>query len=204
MLHPLTTWSLGPLTVSVQLLFLMLSGLVGLTIVSIYFKRLAVEEREAIVDKITLAFISWILVFKLWPFVLEPGMVTDMRNVIYFSGGPWAVEAATALSFGILLYFYIRNKWPFKMWEGMLVGVFAALIFHSLFVREVGALSPWMIGFDVGGETVHPINFYYVWLYSIALAGAAIFFNKNTIYGRSIYLVISLGVIYFLIAPFQA
>lgn len=204
MLNPLTTWSLGPLTVSVELLFLMLSGLVALTIVSFYLKRLSIEDREEMLDKISLSFIIWILVFKLWPFVLEPGLVTNFRNVIYFSGGPWAVEAATGIAVGMLLYFYIRKKWSFKMWEGMLVGVFSALIFYHFFVREVGALSPWSFGFNVGGETVHPINVYYVWLYSIALAGAAIFFNKKTVYGRSVYLVLALGVIYFLLSPFQA
>lgn len=203
MFHPLSTWSLGPLSVSVELLFLILSALVGLAIISLYLKRLSVEDREAMLDKLTSAFISWIVVFKLWPFILQPNLVTDVRNVIYFSGGPWAVEVATGLAFGIILYFYIRRKWSFKIWEAMLVGVFVALIFNHLFVRELGALSPWAFGYNVGGETVHPINIYYAWLYSVVLAGAAVFFDKKTIYGRSVYLVLALGIVYFLISPFQ-
>ncbi|WP_416150727.1 hypothetical protein ACM26V_07100 [Salipaludibacillus sp. HK11] len=204
MFHPLTTWSLGPLTVSVELLFLVIAGIVGLATVSMYLKRKSVEDHEAMLDKVSLVFIIWVLVFKLWPFVLEPGLLTDMRNVIYFSGGPWSIETATGLAFGLLLYFYIRKKWSFDMWEAMIVGLFVAMIFFNVFVREMGTLSPWPFGYKIGGEFVHPVNLYLVWLYILALLGATVFFKAKTGYGRCIYLIISLGFIYILISPFNA
>ncbi|PYZ93035.1 hypothetical protein CR194_07500 [Salipaludibacillus keqinensis] len=203
MFHPLQTWSLGPLTVSIELLFLMLSALVAVTVVSFYLNKSGVEDHEAVVDKITLALIIWIVIFKLWPFILQPGLVTDLRNLIYFSGGPWAVPTASTVAFALIVYFYKKLKWTFIVWESLLTAVIVSIIFYHVFVQQFGAMTPLPFGFQLDGGTVHPVNFYYVWFYSLTLLGAMFFFKGTIWYARSVYLIIAMGAIYFLIAPFQ-
>ncbi|MCE7794492.1 hypothetical protein K8O68_19100 [Salipaludibacillus sp. CUR1] len=203
MFHPLTTWSIGPLTLSVELLFLLLALMTGFFAVSRYLKWKGTEQQEEIMDKMTIAVIAGVAVFKFWPFVLQPSLLSDLRNIIYFSGGPWAVPAAMAAAFLIIIIYFFRKQWPADIWEALLGGVLISLIFFNIFVRQYGAVSPFNTGFSLEGVTVHPVNFYYAWLYFLSFLGALVFFKKEAVTGKSVYFIISIVAVYLLMMPFH-
>lgn len=203
MFHPLQTWSAGPLTLSFELTFLFISVMAGFYAVSLYLKRLGSDERENVMDPLATALIGAVVVYKFWPFVLEPSLVLQLQNLIYFSGGPWAVPAALVTILIILSAYQLKRHWPLHVWEAFLGGMMTSLIVFNLFVRQYGAPSPLHTGFPVEGTTVHPVNVYEAWLYIMVLTGAIVFFRKNQTGARIVFLLIATAAAYVLVSPFR-
>lgn len=203
MFEPYRTFSFGPLSVSMELLFLLAAVIVAFFSIERYMKWLHIDQREQISDQLTWALFGAVVIFKFWPVITAPSLLQNPMNALYFTGGPWALEAALLFALGWIAAFAVIRKWPILLTEAVIGGAAAGAAVYLAGVRHLGAISPLPVGFEVDGVTVHPLNLYLLFLILLALSGRFIFFDKGAGYKPVYYYTGSAIVIWILISPFR-
>ncbi|GEL07703.1 hypothetical protein [Salisediminibacterium halotolerans] len=203
MFPPYETWTLGPLSLQTELIFLLLTALIGIFTFSLYLKYIGAEKEKDMSDNITWAVLAAIGVFKFWPVITSPALLTDPMNLIYFTGGAGALPAAVIVFAGVMTFFFFRRSWPVVMWESLLVSVMTAAVVYFAAIVFYGTVSPLSVGYNVNDEVVHPVNLYAAYLLALTLAGLPVFFQRRTRwYAPLVYLIAAAGAIAFLLQPF--
>lgn len=203
MFEPYRTFSLGPLSLSMELLFLLVSVIVAFFAIERYMKWLQLDHREQISDQLTWALFGAVVIFKFWPVITAPSLLQNPMNALYFTGGPWALEAAMLFAIGWIGVFAFIRKWPIMLIEAILGGVAAGAVVYLAGIRQLGAISPLSFGFEVEEVTVHPLNLYLLVLVLLAFAGRFIFFGREAGYKPIYYFSASIFVLWILISPFR-
>lgn len=120
------------------------------------------NEKWSLDDSFLAASTIGMLVYKFWPVLLQPSLLWNKGvGVFFFAGGPY-VQLGVFFAFlgrlwwdahrhGIQLSFLARR---------LLTGFLPALSISSLLVKEYGTTSFLPFGYELQGETVHPINLY--------------------------------------------
>lgn len=197
------TFSLGPLSLSMELLFLLLSVIAAFFVIDFYLKWLGLEEQEKMSDQLTWALIGSIVIFKFWPVITAPGLLREPMNALYFTGGPWAMEAALLFAMIWMLVNAWIRKWSLLLWEGLLGGAMIGAIVYYTGVRQLGAVSPLQYGFQVEDVTVHPVNLYTAFLLILTILGRFIFFDRLAGIKPIIYYCVFVIAILLLLSPFR-
>ncbi|MBU9722634.1 MULTISPECIES: hypothetical protein [Bacillaceae] len=202
MFNPVETFSLGPFTVSFEMLFMIVSIGVGYGGMIIYLKRNQIPEREKILDAFITSVIIGVLTYKLWPFILQPSLLLDPSNFIYYMGGPYAFFAAATFSIAYYLFQALRKKWSHYAYDGFTFTIVLASAVFYLFVKEFGVASPFALGFYVDGIVHHPVNLYRSWLYFLVLLTCLGIVPNSKKYGRTFVLIIGVIISVYLVSPF--
>lgn len=203
MFESLHTISIGPLTVSMNMMMLIFSIAVGYGTVHMYLKRLDVKERTSFLDSLLTGIIIAVVIYKLWPFILEPGLLlSNPVNFIYFMGGPFAVYGAIGAAFIYLLIQSWRKKWSYPCWDSLFFGAIVSFFVYAVSIKDYGAPSPFAFGYTVDNTVFHPVNFYYSWLYLLLLVSSIVLVKIDVPFARSIFLLVGLVVGRLLILPF--
>lgn len=197
------TFTLGPLSLSVELLFLLLSVVVAFFVIDYYLKWLALDEKEKMTDQLTWALFGAIVIFKFWPVITAPGLLSNPMNALYFTGGPLALESALIFAFGWMLLNAWWRKWPLAMWEGLMGGAISGALIFSLGVRQIGSVSPLPFGFQVDEVIVHPVNLYTAFLFILVITGRFIYFDRNERMKPLVYYIVLVIAIFTLLSPFR-
>ncbi|MDQ0253604.1 prolipoprotein diacylglyceryltransferase [Evansella vedderi] len=203
MLEPLHTFSFGPLTVTMEMLFFLLGTAFGYAIIHYYLKRLKVNVREEFLDSVLMGIVIGVIFYKFWPFLLEPSLLLDLRNILYFAGGPYASYGAIGIGFLYLIFQGYRKKWPYHCWDSLLFGTVSMLLFYSLCVKAYGAPTPFSFGFTVENTVYHPVNVYMTWLYLLLLGVSIFLVSPKVKYARTAVLLIGMVFIHLLVSPFS-
>lgn len=202
MFEPFHTISLGPLTISLQMLFFLLSIALGYIVIYFYLKKLIIEVKDQLLDALLTSVIIGVVVYKLWPFILQPSLLTDFRNIIYYVGGPYAVYTAIASGTIYLIIQSVRKKWSFHCWDSVLIGILSMMLFYSLFIRVYGEPSPFSIGFTIEGVVYHPVNLYEGWLYFLLLFASIILVSKEKSFARTVFILFGIIFVQIIVSPF--
>ncbi|MCD8510156.1 MAG: hypothetical protein LRY73_09995 [Bacillus sp. (in: Bacteria)] len=202
MFEALHNFSVGPLTVTMDMLMLIVSIAVGYGVIHVYLKQLEVKEREGFLDAVLTALIIAVILFKLWPFVLDPSLLQNPANLIYFMGGPFAVYVAIGVALFFLIFQSWRKKWTYTCWDSLFFGAVASFFVYSILIREYGAPSPYSVGYMVENTVYHPVNFYYGIVYGLLLLVCFYFVKKEIPFARSIFLLVGVVFVQFLLSPF--
>ncbi|MFA9557978.1 hypothetical protein ACERII_11780 [Evansella sp. AB-rgal1] len=203
MFHPFETFSLGPFTISIQLLFLIIGIFLSYVFFVTYLKKADKGNYKEVENHVFVSLIIAIGIYKLWPFILQPSLLTSPSNLLYFMGGPYALQVSVGVS---LLYFFIqslRKKWSYQTFDSLAFGVVISLFVLSFFVREYGQVTPFSLGFKLDGEVYHPINIYKSWSYLILIISCLLLISKEKRFARTIFLFIGILFITYLLAPFS-
>ncbi|WP_088033839.1 hypothetical protein [Evansella clarkii] len=203
MTEPFITWSVGPFTISAQMLFIFIAAAAGYGVMSLYLKKLHVENRGEILDTFLTSLIICAVIYKLWPFILDPQLLISPGNLLYFAGGPYAVYVSAGVA---VIYFFlqsIREKWSHHSLDSFMAAITTALIVFSLGVKNYGLPSPFSFGYMYEGVMYHAVNFYYSWLFLLVLLAALLLVPSSKKYARSITMLTGLVIAYGLAAPFQ-
>lgn len=203
MFEPYRTLSFGPLSLSMDLLFLLAAVIVAFFSIERYMKWLNLDQSEQISDQLTWALFGAVAIFKFWPVITAPSLLSNPMNALYFTGGPFALEAAMLFAFGWMAVFAIIRKWPLQLWEAVIGGAAAGSIIYFAGVRNLGAVSPLSVGFNVDGVLLHPLNFYMLVLVILAGSGRFIYWGKEAGYKPIYYYIGSALAIWILISPFR-
>ena len=203
MFDPLQSWSVGPLTLSVQLVFLFLAVAAGYAAMYFYLKKQEVNQRAEIQDNFLTAVVIGAVIFKLWPFILNPALLLTPRNLMYYMGGPYAIHAVLTAIIIFLLIQTFRKKWEYHSWDSFFTAVVTALCVYTFFVREYGIHSPFSIGYTLEGTSYHPVNYYQSWLFFLVISTSLLLISSKKKYARSIVLLLGIAITYYLTAPFQ-
>ncbi|AOM83090.1 hypothetical protein [Salisediminibacterium beveridgei] len=197
------TFSLGPLSLSMELLFLLAGVITAFFVVDYYLKWLEINEREKITDQMTWALFGAIVIFKFWPVITAPALLRDPMNALYFTGGPLAMEMALLFAFGWMLVNAWLRKWPLIMGEALMGGAILGAMVFLFGIRQIGAVSPLPFGFQVDEITVHPVNLYTVFLLILVMTGRFIYFDRNAGIKPLVYYVVIVMAIWTLLSPFR-
>ncbi|MDG5789057.1 prolipoprotein diacylglyceryl transferase [Evansella sp. AB-P1] len=202
MLDPLRSFSFGPFTLSSQLLSLVIAIILGYGVMYMFMKKAKVHKYNEICDKIIVAMIIAVLIYKFWPFFIEPSLLKTPSNIIYFMGGPFAIHVAIIGGAIFFLIHYFRNKWSYEALDSIFVGLIATLFFYVLFMQEYGVATPFQIGYEINDTLYHPVNMYKAWLYFIILIGALVLVSQKKRFARSLFIVVGAIVATYLVSPF--
>ncbi|UTR10765.1 hypothetical protein MM300_00035 [Evansella sp. LMS18] len=203
MTEPFITWSVGPFTISAQMLFIFIAAASGYGAMSLYLKEQRVGNRGEILDTFLTSLIICAVVYKMWPFILDPKLLTSPGNLLYFAGGPYAAYASAGAAVIYFLLQSVRKKWSHHSLDSFMAAITTALIVFSLGVKKYGLPSPFSFGYIYEGVIYHPVNFYYSWLFLLVLLAAVLLVPSSKKYARSITMLTGLVIAYGLAAPFQ-
>lgn len=105
-----------------------------------------------------------LLVYKVWPVILQPSLLWEQGiGVIFYAGGPY-VQLAVVVVFGGWLWWDGRRHgvpWT-TLVRPLLAGFLPALTVDALLLKEYGTVSSLPFGYKLHGVTVHPINVYFL------------------------------------------
>ncbi|UCZ51621.1 hypothetical protein LGQ02_12175 [Bacillus shivajii] len=203
MFEPYQTISLGPLTVSYMMLFLMISVTIGYFFINWYMKHLEIDHKEKVADVLMMSLIIGVLTYKFWPFVIEPKLLTAPQNLLYYSGGPYAILVAIILSIGYFAFQFFKNGWHTQVIDSVIIGSAVSGFTFFFFIREYGRQNPLTFGYSSGEMIHHPVNFYFAWLILLTIIGAMVLISKEKKLGRSMFILIGLVFSYLIISPLQ-
>ncbi|MBU9712266.1 hypothetical protein [Evansella tamaricis] len=202
MFDPLKSWSVGPFTLSIEMLVLLLAVGVGYAAMNLYLNRMKVKEREEVLDAVMVSIVIGVILYKFWPFIQQPGLLTEPRNLLFYAGGPFAFLVS---SFGGIIYFLIqgiRKKWSHHAWDSASVATVSALVVSTLSIKKYGVISPFTMGYQLDDIVYHPVNLYESWLFIFVLLGALILVPAKKKFGRSVFIIIGISVSLYLVSPF--
>ncbi|WP_096189029.1 hypothetical protein [Evansella halocellulosilytica] len=203
MFEPFETINLGPISLSYMLLFLIVSIAAGYFSVQMYLKTYSKAEKESVSDALIVAIILSLIVYKSWPFILEPSLITSFQQLLYYSGGPYAILAASTVAVTYFGFQYYRKKWSSKTIDSIVFGSALTLFTYSIFIKEYGAVSSLSFGYTIGDLTYHMVNVYYAWFLMLIIVGAFLFVSSRKRLGRSLFIVIGFLFAYVIVSPFQ-
>ncbi|WP_096199547.1 hypothetical protein [Bacillus sp. FJAT-45350] len=171
MFSPFHNIQLGPINLSMDMIAIISSLLVGYLVISFLLKLSFEEEnvRAMILDTLQISILVFVITYKFWPIVLTPSYLLSPTNILLYSGGPWAIEAGLTFAFGWLLIKWYKKKWPIKLIDIFAIGGVSGIIFSHLLVKQYGVQSFLTIGWKLNETVYHPINIYMAILLSAFL-----------------------------------
>ncbi len=203
MLNELDGIQLGPIFLSFQILSIIVSGAVAYFTFAYFVRRDFLEESSEILDKFQTSVIIFLVTYKIMPLFLEPSLLLTPGKLLIYSGGPNALLISAVISGGYLLYHFFSKKWSLKIIDYFAVASFAYLIVSHLVLKSYGTASFHKFGWLNNDIIFHPLNVYYVILYSLFLCSLMIIFKKQKDGVLAIFLLLSLFLAEALLGPFS-
>lgn len=202
MFDPYTSVSIGPFQPQMQMLGLILALLVGFLILIKRLKRILPNERESIANQLQTSLIIAIVIYKCWPFILNPSLLKSFSHLIFYSGGPYAVMVAIAggaLWFG---YQWWKHRWPLNVIDELALSAMFGWIAHLVVVKQYGSVSPFSFGWQKDGVVLHPVNLYEVLILAMFVFFAFYWVEQSKKGARTIYFLIAIILTQAVLAPF--
>ncbi|WP_216827882.1 hypothetical protein [Alkalihalobacterium elongatum] len=204
MFDPLDTIKLGPAQLSLTMISYIICAAVFYGILSYLLKQTDLKgERENILNLVTTTFVIFLVVYKLWPFIFSPSLLLDLRNLIYYAGGPGAFVGAGTISLGFFIVSWIRQRWKIQLIDQLSISAFCSAIMYSVLLKEVGQRNHLDFGWKVEGVYFHPVNVYEALLLLVFLFFTLQWTRTNGIGKSTILLVITFILVKSLLVPFQ-
>lgn len=203
MLDELNGIQLGPIFLSFKILSLAIS----LLFAYFTFGFLLKKNNPSVVTSKVLNIIQtsgllFLITFKFLPFLMNPSYIFTPSKLLIYTGGPYAVPIAMFVSLSYFAFYFYKEKWSFNIVDDLAIAAYVYFILDSLLLKKYGVATPFTLGFSNNGTIYHPINIYYMLLYSLFLVTLYIFFKRQ----RPGVLAIMFFVAYFfiqtLISPF--
>lgn len=161
MFDPLNTIQIGPVQLSVTMIAYMIGAASFYGILNYSLKNTGWEnDRENILNQVTTAFVIFLIVYKFWPFFMEPSLLFDLSNLIYYAGGPGAIVGASIISSAFFIVSWLRQRWGIQLIDRISLAAFSSLIMYSIVLKEVGQSNPLNFGWKIDGVYFHPVNVY--------------------------------------------
>lgn len=161
MFDPLNTLQLGPVQLSVTMIAYMIGAASFYGILNYSLKNTDFESnRENILNQVTTTFVIFLVIYKFWPFILEPSLLSDLSNLIYYAGGPGAIVGASIISSAFFIVSWLRQSWGIQLIDRISLAAFSSLIMYSIVLKEVGQSNPFNFGWKIDGVYFHPVNVY--------------------------------------------
>lgn len=202
MFDPYLSVSLGPFQLQMQMLGLILAIVVGFLVLTTRLKQVLPSERESIVNQLQTSLLIVIIIYKCWPFILNPSLLTSFSTLVFYSGGTYAVLAAMiggGLWFG---YQWWKNSWPVNVIDELTLATMFAWVAYLLVVKQYGNVSPFAFGWQKEGVVLHPVNLYEALLIALFVLFAFNWIEQSRKGARTIYLAIAIVLTHALLQPF--
>ncbi|RXI97905.1 hypothetical protein DS745_16250 [Anaerobacillus alkaliphilus] len=169
MLNELDGIQLGPIFLSFRILGIGLGVLGAYCFFVLVTKRAFPEGSHKIVNVLQTSGLLFLVIFKLAPLLFQPSYLFQPSKLLIYSGGPYAIELAMLGSISYFGYFFIKEKWSFKLIDFLSIAIYLYLIIHNLTIKEYGLATPFEFGYINNDVLYHPVNLYFLLYYSLFL-----------------------------------
>ncbi len=202
MLNELEGIQLGPIFLSFQILSIALSVVVAYFTFAYCVKRDFPQIKSEILDKFQTSLVIFLITYKITPLFFEPSLIFSPSKLLIYSGGPFAFQISALVSLSYILYHHISNKWSLKIVDHFAVASFAYFIVSNLVLKTYGSASFYEFGWIHNDIVFHPLNLYYVILFSLFLCSSIILLKQQKNGVLAILLLLSFFFIEAILAPF--
>ncbi|MDE5412856.1 hypothetical protein [Alkalihalobacterium chitinilyticum] len=204
MFDPLNTLQIGPVQLSVTMIAYMICAATFYGILNYSLKNTDWEiNRENILNQVSTTFVIFLVVYKFWPFILEPSLLSNLSNLIYYAGGPGSIVGASIISSAFFIVSWLKQRWGIHLIDRISIAAFSSLIMYSIVLKEVGQSNPLNFGWKIDGVYFHPVNVYQTVLLVVFLFFTLQWTRLNGKGKTTIVLIIALIFTKTLLVPFQ-
>lgn len=202
MFEPYSSLSFGPFQLQLQMLALLVACIVSMLFLSERLKRFYPTEQETILNPFITSFIVAMIIYKIWPFLLEPTLLSSLKHIVFYSGGPYAMYAALSGAAFYFIYQWWKKKWSLAFIDELSLASLVGYLTFIIMIKQYGAISPFSFGWKVNELMTHPVNVYE------AIVLASVFFftitsvERKKTGGRTAVIVVLFLLTKVLLAPF--
>ncbi len=202
MLNELNGLQLGPIYLSFRIISLIIGITGAYSLFSFLVKRSFPEKSEKIINALQISGLLFLLIYKFTPLIMHPSYLLSPSKLLVYSGGPLAFELASLVGIIYFGYFFVKEKWSIKLLDHLVISTYAYLIVDSMLLKKVGLGTPFSFGYELNEILFHPVNFYYLLMYTLFLVTLVYSLPKQKPGVLALLLIISYFFTQSLIRPF--